>query len=150
MASACGGGAGAASAKQFCDAVVIFQKYRGGDLKDLKNFDRVVQGVDKLDHEAPHELKPDMDALAQSAQQTQSLLKKAGDDPKKQFGAVLGAAFMNDPQKGQAALDHINAFGKQKCGVDQLLSSSKDDSVRPPPSKPETTTTARFCNRIPT
>jgi len=123
------GGSGG-SAKAFCDTAKKFQNddSLSKAANDPAQIDKAIEAFDQLTKAAPKEIKSDMQTLEDAVKKFGAAVKAAGNDPGKQFAAILAAATSLDQNKLEQATKNIEAFGKKNCGSDFTIDSSSSDS----------------------
>jgi hypothetical protein len=69
-----------------------------------------------------------MQTLEDAVKKFGAAVKAAGNDPDKQFAAILAAATTLDQNRLEQATKNIEAFGKKNCGADFSIDSSSSSS----------------------
>ena len=120
-----GGGSGG-SAKAFCDTAKKFQNddSLNNAFNNPAEVDKALAAFDELVKAAPKEIKTDMETLQDALKKIGLAIKTAGNDPGKQFAAVLAASQGLDEKKLDQATKNIEEFGKKNCGSDFTFGSS--------------------------
>jgi hypothetical protein len=121
---------GGGSVKAFCDTAKKFQNddsLNNNAFDDPAKIDKAVAAFDQLTKAAPKEIKADMQTVQAVFKKFADAVKSAGNDPSKQFAAILAASAGVDRDKVNQAEKNIDAFGKKNCGSDFSFSSSSDE-----------------------
>jgi len=129
-----GGGSSGGSVKSFCDTAKKFQNDDNLNkaFNDPAQVDKALAAFDELVKASPKEIKSDMQTLSDAVRKIGLAIKAAGNDPDKQFAAVLAASQGLDQKKLEQAEKNIEDFGKKNCGADFSFdsSSSSESSSR--------------------
>jgi hypothetical protein len=125
-----GGGGSGGSVKSFCDTAKKFQNDDSLNkaANDPQQIDKAIAAFDELVNASPKEIKADMETLRDAVKKFGAAIKAAGNDPEKQFAAVLAASAGLDQDKLEKATKNIEDFGKKNCGTDFSFDSSSSSS----------------------
>ena len=120
------GGGSSGSTKSFCDTAKKFQNDDSLNkaFNDPAQVDKAIAAFDQLVKASPSQIKGDMQTLQEALNKIGSAVKAAGNEPDKQFAAVLAAAAGLDQKKLDQAGKNVDNFGKQNCGPDFSFSNS--------------------------
>jgi hypothetical protein len=134
LGAACGG-SGGGSAKtnpaDFCKNVNALKlASAAASNADPAKISAEVKVFDRVRASAPDELKNDGKFVSNELHSVDDALRKAGNDPRKQMGALFAAAFTVDHKKLDLAGKHFAQVAKAKCGiVIDLNKSGREDNA---------------------
>ena len=124
-------GGSSGSVRAFCAAAKTFQNDETLDRSshDPAHIDKATAALDVLVRASPEEIKNDMKLQREELAAIGAALESAGNDPDKQFAAILAASAGFDQVKLNQAAAHIDAFGKQHCGSDFSFSDGSSSTA---------------------
>ena len=119
------------SIQAFCGAAKTFQDDEALDKSshDPARIDKAVAALDALVRASPKEIRSDMELQRDELAAIGAALKSVGNDPDKQFAAILAASAGFDQVKLNHAAAHIDAFGQQHCGSDFSFSKGSSSTT---------------------
>jgi hypothetical protein len=133
LGAACGGSGGGASASSVCpsfEKLATLAKTMNGtnNMPSATQLEAEVKALDDVAKHAPASLKRQAKELDAYLTQLTGAMKAAGNDPKKQFSAVMAEALNPAAKNVKADGDALASYAKTTCNVVIPNDSSSDDN----------------------